>query len=61
MLIDQVHGLMGDDVAFFLFQIDVLHSTGTDRIMYLAFVKYKQYLMRGIEHYVENLDKPQLP
>ena len=45
MLIDQVHGLMGEGLAFFLFQIDVLHSTGTDRIMYLAFVKYKQYLM----------------
>ena len=46
---------MGEGVAFFLFQIDVLHSTGTDRIMYLAFVKYKQYFMWGIEHYVKKV------
>ena len=46
---------MGEGVAFFLFQIDVLYSTGTDHIMYLAFVKYKQYLTRGIEHYVKKI------
>ena len=42
---------MGESVAFFMFQIDILHSTGTEHIMYLASVKYKQYLMQGIEHY----------
>ena len=41
-----------ESVAFFMFQIDLLRSTGTEHIMYLAFVKYKQYLMQGIEHYV---------
>ena len=43
---------MGEGVAFFLFQIDFLYSTWSEDIMYLAFVKYKQYSMRGIEHYV---------
>ena len=46
---------MGESVAFLLFQIDLLHSTGTEHIMYLAFVKYKQYLTREIEHYVETV------
>ena len=40
---------MGEGVAFFLFQIDVLHSTRTEHIMYLVIVKYKQYLTREIE------------
>ena len=32
------------------------HSgTGTEHIMYLASVKYKQYLTQGIEHYVEKI------
>ena len=47
---------MGESVAFFLFQIDLLHSTGTGHIMYLAFVKYKQYLTRGIEHCEERME-----
>ena len=29
--------------------------TGTEHIMYLALVKYKQYLTRGIEHNVERI------
>ena len=54
-LIAHAQGLMGESVAFFMFQIDLLHSTGTEHIMYLAFVKYKQYLTQGIEHYVEKI------
>ena len=42
-LIAHVQGLMGESVAFFMFQIDLLR-TGTEHIMYLASVKYKQYL-----------------
>ena len=42
-LIAHAQGLMGESVAyFFMFQIDLLHSTGTEHIMYLASVKYKQ-------------------
>ena len=55
-LIAHPQGLMGESVAFFLFQFDLLHSTGTEHIMYLEFVKYKQYLTRGIEHYVEKME-----
>ena len=54
-LIAHAQGLMGESVAFFMFQIDLLHSTGTEHIMYLASVKYKQYLTQGIEHYVEKI------
>ena len=48
-------GIDGESVAFFLFQIDLLHSTEIEHVMYLAFAKYKQYFTRGIEHYVEKI------
>ena len=38
-IIAHAQGLMGEGVAFFLFQIDLLHSTGTEHIMYLAICK----------------------
>ena len=54
-LIAHAQGLIGESVAFFMFQIDLLHRTGTEHIMYLASVKYKQFLTQGIEHYVEKI------
>jgi len=48
-------GIDGGECGIFPVSDWPLHSTGTEHIMYLAFVKYKQYLTQGIEHYVEKI------
>ena len=48
-------GIDGGECGIFPVLDWPLHSTGTEQIMYLAFVKYKQYLTQGIEHYVKKI------